>query len=180
MEQFVPALKATYSRDMNEFSIQIKSSQQQALEIKKLLSDKIILSLDPCYVAEFNLGISRHFRFGLPEVKLGFSARPEEGALAQQLLCLPKQAYCLVDDDCFTGKTIEFVKKILHKEHLVEEFYVSTTGQAKNEISEIIDLRDFIVGSYYGGLVVLLPNEKIARTLYLPFCVTFSKVSLPS
>lgn len=34
LEQFVPALKATYSRDMNEFSIQIKSSQQQALEIK--------------------------------------------------------------------------------------------------------------------------------------------------
>ncbi|KTD53763.1 NAD+ synthetase [Legionella santicrucis] len=179
--QFVHVLKTTYSRDTNEFSIQIKSSQQQALEIKKLLSDKMILSLDPCYIAEFNLGVSRYFRFGLPEIKLGFSARPEEGTLAQQLLYLPKQPYCLVDDDCFTGKTIEFVKKILHKEHIVEEFYVSTTGQAKNEISEIIDLRDFIVGSYYGGLVVLLPNKKIARVPYIyPFVLPSLRYHCPA
>lgn len=181
LEQFAHTLKTAYSREANEFSIQIKSSSHQALEIKKLFPDKTILSVDPCYVAEFNLGVSRYFRFGLPEIKLGFSARPEEQSLTQQLLSLPKQSYCLVDDDCFTGKTIEFIKKILHKEHIVEEIYVSTTGQAKNEIAEIIDLRDFIVGSYYGGLVALLPNKKIARVPYIyPFVLPSLRYHCPA
>ena len=44
-------------------------------------------------------------------------------------------------------------------------FLLASMGNEK--IFDIVDLRDFIIGAENGGLVVRLPNEKIARSPYM-------------
>ncbi len=180
LEKLMVLFNTTYSRQIIDFTIKVSSASHQVAAIKKNLSDKTILSLDPCFTAEFNLGISRHFRYGIPEIKLGYFERPESGPLEKQLSLLPKRPYCLVDDDSHSGKTIQYVKQLLAEEHLIDEIYVSTQSKDKNEITEISDLRDFIIGSYQGGLVVLLPNDQIARVPYIyPYVLPSQRYHCP-
>lgn len=181
MEQLAFLFNTVYRQQMCDFTLKITSSCKQIPIIEKTLSSKTILSLDPCYKAQFNLGISRYFRFGVPEIQLGYIARPESATLKQQIDLLPKQAYCLVDDDSHSGKTIEFVKQLLAERHSINEVYVFTRCVENKNIEEIGDIRDFIVGSHQGGLVVLLPNKKIARVPYIyPFVLPSQRYHCPS
>ncbi len=169
-----------YSPQSLDFTLKVTSVKHQRPLIEKTLANKTILSLDPCYKAEFNLGISRYFRFGLPEIKLGYVARPESDTLEKQMSMLPKQPYCLVDDDSHSGKTIQYIKQLLTEERIIAELYVSTQCTDQKDVEDIGDLRDFIVGAYQGGLVVLLPNQKIARVPYIyPYVLPSQRYQCP-
>jgi len=180
LDQLVMLFYTIYRPQTLDFTLKVTSAKQQISFIEKMLADKTILSLDPCYKAEFNLGISRCFRFGLPEIKLGYIARPESDTLEKQMSMLPKQPYCLVDDDSHSGKTIQYIKQLLAEEHVIAEHYVSTQCTDKNELEDIGDLRDFIIGAYQGGLVIRLPNQKIARVPYIyPYVLPSQRYQCP-
>ena len=49
----------------------------------------------------------------------------------------------------------------------------------KGNIYDVVDLRDFIIGSSHGGLKILLPNKEIVRAPYIfPFVNLETRASL--
>jgi NAD+ synthetase len=181
LSEFVELIQTTYTKHIPEFKIEIISAVQQIAEIRNALSNKAILSLDPCYEAEFNLGVSRYFRFGLPDIKLGFGARPESEPLELQISKLPKQSYCLVDDDSFTGETLNYAKQLLQEEYPVNETCLAMSSVCNGSTIEIGDFRDFIVGANFGGLVMVLPDNRLARVPYLyPFILPSQRIQCPT
>ena len=58
---------------------------------------------------------------------------------------------------------------------------VSKIKQGKNDVFEIADFRDFLIGGKNGGLLVRLSNSKTARAPYiLPYVNMKTRVSIPT
>ena len=85
--------------------------------------------------------------------------------------------YLLVDDDIATGFTVNAIKKQLLPKNCLE--VISLNPQ--KEFYDIVDLRDFIFGSKYGGLMCLNPiNKKLMRVPYIyPFINLQSRAKIP-
>ena len=62
----------------------------------------------------------------------------------------------------------------------VEQIYL-LASMLNEKIFDIVDLRDFIIGVQNGGLVVRLPNKKVARSPYmLPYVSLKTRASIPA
>ncbi|MBT9582869.1 NAD(+) synthase [bacterium] len=141
-----------------------------------------ILSLDPCMPGAYNLGVSRCFELCANEIRPGLVARPGWPALDRQLAAIPAGSYWLVDDDIATGHTMKEVIaclpehcKIEHQEALCQLPDLRASG-----LVDLGDFRDFLLGSWEGGLVVVLPNGQLARVPYLqPYVNPADRLSLP-
>lgn len=141
-----------------------------------------ILSLDPCMPGAYNLGVSRCFELCANEIRPGLVARPGWPALEEQLAAIPAGGYWLVDDDIATGHTMREVRsrlpqhcRVEHQEALCQLPDLRETG-----LVDLGDFRDFLLGSWEGGLVVALPNGQLARVPYLlPYVNPADRLSLP-
>ncbi len=146
------------------------------------------ISLDPCIGGDWNVGVSRCFSFGLTERLPGLVARPGWPAIHEQLQELPEGEYVVVDDDQATGYTTRTFLELLPSrcrvasvEHLSKTTaQLQATGQLPKVITDTVDLRDFLVGSRDGGLVVQLPDGSVARAPYLsPYVQLSDRASVP-
>ena len=141
-----------------------------------------ILSLDPCMPGTVNLGVSRCFELCANEIRPGLVARPGWPSLEEQLAAIPSGGYWLVDDDIATGHTMNEVLarlpadcRIEHREALCQLPELRERG-----LVDLGDFRDFLLGSWEGGLVVSLPNGRLARVPYLlPYVNPADRLSLP-
>ena len=151
------------------------SSELQDKKFEKLSKDKII-TIDPYTNSELRIGVSRLYDcFGL--TKLGFCNRPECKSFDEQISEIPKDTYFLHDDDIYTGETMAFAKDLLESSGITVAGFMSYTIGRRNE--EIIDLRDFVYGSKYGGLVVKSKSDKNQRVPYIyPFVCPFIRSSV--
>jgi hypothetical protein len=128
------------------------------------------ISLDPLVPMEYNLAISRIFEPGGLEL-IGHGARPGSPELSQQLQSIPEGSFYLVDDDVVTGETLKAVRALLQGQQLL-----GVVGESEEEV---LDARDFLLGSKDGGLVIQL-KVGLGRAPYLlPFVELGSRASIP-
>lgn len=85
--------------------------------------------------------------------------------------------YLLVDDDIATGFTVNAIVKQLLPKKCIEAVSLNT----QKKFYDIVDARDFIFGSKYGGLMCLNPvNKKLMRVPYIyPFINLHSRAKIP-
>jgi NAD+ synthetase len=169
--------------------------------------DSRIISLDPCLPAPYNLALSRCF----PPLSVGedceYLARPGSESLETQLssvttqiaLVNPQMKTILFDDDTLTGGTGRAVTAMLANHNppcLVTDFITlcNSKGPLHRPSTEehhsrlnLIDCRDFLVGTREGGLVVQVPTaelggigQRLIRVPYvLPFVRPVYRASIP-
>lgn len=171
------------------------------------LSDRRVISLDPCLTTSLNLAVSRCFQpLGIDD-DCELLARPGSESLERQLSSINHQIRAepdptkivLFDDDTFTGGTGRAVMAMLANLDLpshVTEFVTlcDSKGPLARPVTEerhprldLIDCRDFLAGARDGGLVVKVPtggignlDEKLVRVPYvLPFVRPFYRASIP-
>lgn len=149
------------------------------------------ISLDACIEGHYKLALSRQFEVTSGERCHGLFARPGGAELAQQIDRIPSGSYVLMDDDVATGATIRSLCSLLPsritiqgilsaQEVYTKESLHTVESTDSSRLVDVVDLRDFLVGSREGGLVVRLPNGTIARTPYLlPYVQLSRRMSLP-
>lgn len=123
-----------------------------------------VISLDKYYKGDIQLNISRYFelsgqqKYAKDLVESTFFN--EEIDLKPLSLNLDKDNYILIDDDSVSGYTIkklsEEVNKIIDTYTLMEDKY-----------DDVVDVRDFLFGTKYGGLLCKKPNGKLKRYSYI-------------
>jgi nicotinic acid mononucleotide adenylyltransferase len=149
------------------------------------------ISLDACIESHYTLALSRQFEVTGGERCEGIFQRPGEAELAKQIEQIPSGSYVLMDDDVATGTTIRAlcsllppritIQGILSAQEVYTKESLHTVESADwSRLVDVVDLRDFLVGSREGGLVVRLPNGTIARAPYLlPYVQLSRRMSLP-
>ncbi len=143
------------------------------LDARALPADTI--SLDPMLPGRHNLAISRLFAPGGYEA-LGHVARPGTAPLGEQAALIPPGRYVLRDDDSMTGGTVAAVRGVLPSSVTIAAVDVALTHEAGEDV---VDARDFLLGSDDGGLVLQLPGGGIGRAPYvLPYVDPFARASI--
>lgn len=141
-----------------------------------------IVSMDPLYHGDYNLGISRLYNPDGTKF-LGHFYRPETGmTLLQQFRQIPRGIKVVIfEDDIGYGGQIRRVKRILAKMD-IEVVDVFTLYDNKDLVDEVLDVRDFIFGADFGGLVVQdLDTNGRRRVPYLyPFIDVKARCSIDS
>ncbi len=121
------------------------------------------ISLDPYTSAEFALKVSRLFALGGHQL-LGHVPRPGAGAIEAQIAAIPVGEYTLVDDDRMSGGTLATVMAMLPPRIRITKTELMLEPGPDEDV---LDSRDFLVGTDEGGLVVELPDGSIGRAPYL-------------
>lgn len=165
------ALTKALECDFNLHTIMV----EKQLEYAKLqLQQTKTISLDPFFKGTFNLELSRLFDLsGYQGNYISMVGRVGSQSLEKQMQAIPKGSYTLVDDDSISGRTIKAVRQALPIGVNVSSVFLLSSLIASKP-ADVVDLRDFIVGSQNGGLVVQLPNGKQARAPYVAPYVSLS------
>lgn len=138
------------------------------------------ISLDCFWSGTYNLQVTRLFQYGdNQDYSLKLTNRPGTQGLASQVKLIPAGEYILVDDDISTGRTMVHVSEMLalNDIHIVGRFSLIPKT---NNLFDVVDLRDFILGTQHGGLTVEI-GEMITRLPYIhPYVnlVTRAKLSM--
>ncbi len=152
----------------------VESSLEKQLRCLANINSKNILNLDICSnkIRDINqtaINFSRVFNIGY-EQKQSKELIKREGVKNHTIL---NKKYLFVDDDIASGFTFNEIKKIVNSEggeideilSLTEEEF-KLENKNKNFICyDVIDSRDFLLGSNYSGLVCRF-KEKIIRVPY--------------
>lgn len=136
-----------------------------------------VISLDPMLPAAHNLAISRLFAPGGYESR-GHLARPGAAALETQAAAIPAGDYILRDDDCMTGSTLAAAMALFPPDVRIASTQLAIEPA---EDEDVLDSRDFLLGSDDGGLVLELPQGGIGRAPYLlPYVDPAARASAPA
>jgi hypothetical protein len=110
--------------------------------------------------------------------QIGWIKRPESDKEISDVISDIKncgEELFLFDDDSFTGGTFKKASSLIG-----ENLILGYKTLIKRTDEEIADIRDFIIGAKFGGLVVRLPNGKIGRVPYfMPFSCPSTRASIP-
>lgn len=164
--------------------------QAQVRIVQALARTRPVLSLDPCVAGTRQLGLSRRFEVCDGQVRSTVMVpRPGCASLQEQLGMLenPPEAWTIVDDDCASGQTRNYVQELLSTAGQAAKDYMALNAVLLQEqglhhraIADIVDARDFLLGSQDGGLVVRLADGTLARAPYmLPFVNLMFRAKLP-
>ena len=131
------------------------------------------INLDSCTDKGHKLDFCRNFGLADGQVKsFELIERPGYKSLKEQIKKLESGTFDLVDDDIASGTTIRFLKSLLPPTVQINKsialshlFWMDNDNLSKldYEFYDIVDFRDFLVGSHQGGLVV----EKEYRVPYM-------------
>jgi hypothetical protein len=122
------------------------------------------------------VGVSRLFDLSDAQV---FSSRLVERSgfkkIEDQLSMIDPGDYIFVDDDMASGKTLGFLRSNLPEGVNISEvvalsqnsFHGLMEGRYIYHFHDIVDLRDFMIGSYGGGLMVELFDGSYGRVPYM-------------
>lgn len=143
---------------------------------------------------QYSLGISRVFELSNGQIKSDtLISRPHLKKsnivdFNQQFIDIPSGKYTLVDDDIASGRTIKMIMDKLGDNIQIEQlvplsqysFHQTLGFDISYNFHDIVDLRDFLIGSYHGGLVVNLPNGEIGRAPYVwPYISLDHRAKIP-
>lgn len=157
-----------------ELNINVKKVivKEQLDKAKCDLQNKNTISLDTYYKGTYNLKVSRQFE--LSDLQSHFTK-----IVNRTKIEIPCGNYILVDDDSVSGETIKEVNKsCLQNVNITENYFLAS--QYSDEIFDVVDFRDFIIGSKDGGLLVRINNKKNIRVPYInPFVSLFTRANIP-
>ena len=148
-----------------------------------------VLNLDACTNRGSGINFSRLFSVSDSQIgPVDLVSRPGFPDVQTQIDQIVPGQYVLLDDDIASGATVNHLMGLLPEG--VEIVGIQTLfkhscrlhGELGNhEVSDMVDLRDFVLGTYNGGLVVNSPNNNVgARAPYmLPFVSGHSRASIP-
>lgn len=181
------SLKSLIRRQQSAAKVIGINLDAQQKYVNQLSNEYPVISLDPCTTADYKVSISRYFDMADGQVKNNtMISRPGAPNISSQIEDIPPGSYYLVDDDIFTGGTINSLISLLPPSiKVVDKISLLNYSLKKRHISrsslyEVLDLRDLVVGSSDSGLVSSLPNGEICRLPYiLPYVSPGSRSSIP-
>ena len=194
-KELIELFKSTYASGYNceqtEVTTFAVDSQHQKLGRLLQFSGCKAISLDPCTNADFNIAISRLFTAADSARLPGLYNRPGSNSLTEQISRIPEGTYSLIEDDIATGNTIKDILAMLPEQIKIKQVIAlnqlesghglqTVEADSEDSLSDVVDLRDFIIGSKDAGLVIKLPDNSIVRAPYiLPYVKNTSRMSLP-
>lgn len=198
----------TFIKDLSEIikssvpedtEIAVNDLKATEKEKKKLIGLQKIVTMDSYNIFPhvIKLGVSRTFARG--GIKLiGIGNRPGYPTLSKQIQEIKKHIkddpVVLIDDDVFSGGTIKNMAELLLKSGInvidilvgVQISRPDTTEIPINavykyspeEVYELNDPRDFLIGSYEGGLVIKLGKDLVRAPYIAPFVDVTKRASI--
>lgn len=164
LEELIYVLQKAFE---NKLDVKTIDMEMQLEKAEKNLKDKKTISLDTYYKGTYNIETSRLFDISdLQNKYISLIGRIGHDTIENQIKVIEDGNYILVDDDSATGKTIREVMNNLPERINIEQIYLLASMLNEN-IFDIVDLRDFIIGVQNGGLIVRLPNKEVARAPYI-------------
>ncbi len=112
-----------------------------------------------------------------------FVARPGERSLQDQFAAVPPGRYVLVEDDIGSGRTLEEIEARLPDGVSITDIVLLNSFRAEPDapVFDVVDLRDFLLGSEHGGLTVELADGASVRAPYmLPFVCLRTRAKIPA
>lgn len=154
--------------DVDSIDINIQIS-----EANKKLAGRKTISLDMFFSGDYNVRSSRLFNMDWQKKCIDLIQNNDD------IKNVPSGYYTLVDDDSVSGSTIKLFKEKLPEDVIIDDIYLLMSS-IKRDVFDVVDLRDFIIGSYGGGLMIQLPNGQNIRAPYIrPFVCLNTRASLP-
>jgi len=150
-----------------------------------LIGDRKVISLDPFfhYQGVHHLDSTRYFSQSSSQFSALFrDTRFGFDSLQEQADSIPDGDYVLVEDDSVTGETINSARMRLgDRINITDVILLSDFADYKDDAYyDVVDLRDFIVGSHMGGLSVVLNGGQRGRAPYaLPYVSLRSRAKIP-
>lgn len=135
------------------------------------LSKSGTISLDKFVKGEYSLDVSRVFEISGGQISAnGMTSLVQD--IFSQTTKVPEGAYCLVDDDSVSGYTLRVITEMLSAAGIMISGYDTLIRQVVQEgerLYDVIDARDFLIGSEKCGLVVDLFGEAVRVPYVFPF-----------
>ena len=182
-----------FERHNSPRKVHVLQTSTQRSEAREVIGDQKTISLDPFFEGTYNVHLTRVFeQNGAQKKPLYRTTRPEcylvmDGtSVFRDFEHITPGEYVLVEDDSITGETVNMVKRMLPKDVIISSVVLlSDFGpHAGTEYYDIVDLRDFILGSKFGGLTCDIPfssQQPISRQPYMaPFVNLRSRAKIPA
>lgn len=136
-------------------------------QVEKFESEKPFISLDCFLETEHKLELTRVFQASdTQKYSKLHTNRTGTAPIEEQVLHIPQGVYDLVDDDIATGTTMNTVATLLNQHGIqVGEFRCLLESYGE-EIFDVLDMRDFVLGARNGGLTVKNSLGKTTRAMY--------------
>jgi hypothetical protein len=162
--------------------------EDQIVKASEVIGNRPVISLEPFFRNPKNqtylIESTRYFGVSSDQFKPKYrGARPESPSLSEQANAIPSGSYVLVEDDSVTGETIAMALSLLPKDVLVEQQVLLSdfASYQGTDYHDVVDLRDFIIGSKNGGLGVLMAFNTTGRAPYLmPYVSLRSRAKIPA
>ncbi len=163
--------------------------EEQQRIVDELAQNKVILNLDSCTKGGLKINFSRLFGVSNGQYYARrFVSRPGFKSILDQVKKIRAGKYTVVDDDIASGRTIELLRETLpesvelgEKIGLLQRYVENHKGEIgkDRQMFDVVDSRDFLIGSTNSGLVVCLPNGEIARAPYIqPYVSLVSRANV--
>jgi nicotinic acid mononucleotide adenylyltransferase len=176
-----------------DLQIEIASLDRQIAFADTLRRETMTINLDNCTDGTCRVEISR--LFGLADGQC-FSTqvvpRPGFAGLTEQVRAIPPGEYELIDDDIASGRTMRMVmavfppgihitrvRSLLEQTRSIDALRVDQVDY--EDFYDVVDFRDFLLGSRNGGLVTRLPNGELGRVPYMaPYVTLSTRIRMPA
>lgn len=185
-QHFIKTLSKTFNDNIDVILLDINEQQKLVNNIQNPFINLDLITSENQKNNQKTLQVSRIFELSDGQVKpSSLQNRPHFNTITEQLKLITPGTYSIADDDIVTGNTINNVKKMLPKNVIINDNISITqlhldSKKIHNNIYDIVDIRDFIVGGKHSGLVVNLPNGNIGRIPYLwPYISLTSRAKIP-
>lgn len=164
----------------NKIFIKVINMEFQLKDAYNYLQEQKTINLDSYFRGTYDLEVSRLFNISsYQDQYIELIGRLGHESIEEQVNKIDKGNYILVDDDSVTGRTLKSIKEMLPSKVKIEQTYL-LANSINEKVFDVVDLRDFIVGTKNSGLVVKLPNDKYTRAPYMmPYVNLTTRASIP-
>ncbi len=164
----------------NKIFIKVINMEFQLKDAYDYLQKQNTINLDSYFRGTYNLEVSRLFNVSSYQDKyIKLIGRLGHETIEEQVKKIKNGSYVLVDDDSVTGRTLNSIKEKLPTDVVISETYL-LANSINEKVFDVVDLRDFIIGTTNSGLVVKLPNGIYTRAPYvMPYVNLTTRASIP-
>ena len=164
----------------NKIFIKVINMEFQLKDAYDYLQKQNTINLDSYFRGTYNLEVSRLFNVSSYQDKyIKLIGRLGYETIEEQVKKIKNGSYVLVDDDSVTGRTLNSIKEKLPTDVVISETYL-LANSINEKVFDVVDLRDFIIGTTNSGLVVKLPNGIYTRAPYvMPYVNLTTRASIP-
>ena len=136
-------------------------------QVQKFQTEKPFISLDCFLETEHKLELTRVFNAAdTQKFSKLHTNRTGTPPLEEQVFRISEGVYDLVDDDIATGTTMNTVATLLNQHGIQVGEFRCLLESYGDDIYDVLDMRDFVLGARNGGLTVRTINGETTRAMY--------------